>query len=175
MPRSPGARTSSSVPVISVVGRSNSGKTTVLEGLIAELTRRGLRVGVLKHAGHGFEMDREGTDTWRHRRAGAAAVGIMSDDGVAVIRALEGELPLAEAAALLGRDLDVVLTEGFRQAPTRKLEVIRADLGGDVQTPPQQLLAVVADGAVETGAPVIAFEDASGLADVVVAEIKRPL
>jgi len=88
-------------PIISIVGRSGAGKTTVLEPLIAELARRGLRVGVLKHSAHGFEMDREGKDTWRHRRAGAQAVGIMSPDEIAVIRSLPRELPLEQAAALL--------------------------------------------------------------------------
>ncbi len=155
-------------PIISIVGRSGAGKTTVIEGLVAELTRRGLRVGVLKHSAHGFEMDRQGKDTWRHRRAGAQAVGIMSPDEIAVIRSLPRELPLEQAAALLGSDLDLVLTEGFRQAPTRKVEVISAHTGDDVETPADQLLAVVSDCPVRAGVVRFSFEDAVALADLIV-------
>lgn len=160
-------------PIISIVGRRNSGKTRVLESLVGELTRRGLRVGVLKHSAHGFEVDREGKDTWRHRRAGARAVGIMSARGLAVMRELEGELPLPQAAALLGPDLDVILTEGFKQAPTPKVEVMRAETGCDLQTRPERLLAVVCDCPVETTAPRLGFEDTAALADIIVGQIEE--
>ena len=159
--------------IISIVGRRNSGKTTVLEGLIAELTRRGLRVGVLKHSDHGFDMDREGKDTWRHRQAGARSIGIMSSREVAVIRSLDGELPLGEAVALLGADLDVVLTEGFKQAPTMKVEVVRAETGCDIATPPEQLLAVVSDCPVEASIACLSFGDSAALADLIVSHTRR--
>jgi len=158
-------------PVISIVGRRHSGKTAVLEALVSELTRRGLCVGTLKHSVHGFEMDREGKDTWRHRRAGAKAVGIMSEREVAVIRTIEAELPLEQAVALLGPDLDLVLTEGFKRAATLKIEVIRVQTGCEVQTPPDQLLAVVADCPLQTTAPGLASGDTAALADLVVAHL----
>lgn len=158
-------------PIVSIVGRRNSGKTTVLEALIAELTRRGLRVGALKHSAHGFDMDREGKDTWRHRRAGAQAVGIMSARELAVVRTLDGELPLDEAAALLGSGLDVILTEGFKQAATMKIEVVRAETGCELTTRPEQLLAVVADCPVETAVPRLSFADTAALADLVLAHL----
>jgi len=159
-------------PVFSIVGRRNSGKTTVLEALVAELTRRGLRVGVLKHSAHGFEMDREGKDTWRHRRAGARAVGIMSPKALAVIRTLEAELPLEQAVGALGADLDVVLTEGFTRAAIRKVEVIRGATGCDLRSPPEQLLAVVSDCPVETPVPRLSFEDTQALADIIVGQAR---
>jgi len=158
-------------PVISIVGRRNSGKTMVLEALIAELTRRGLRVGVLKHSAHEFEIDVEGKDTWRYRRAGARAVGIMSPSGLAVIRTLTGELPLEQAVSLLGSDLDVILTEGFTQAPTPKVEVILAATGCELRTPVGQLLAVVADCPVQAPAPRLSFEDTSALADIIMGQL----
>jgi molybdopterin-guanine dinucleotide biosynthesis protein B len=160
-------------PIISIVGRRNSGKTTVLEGLIAELTRRGLRVGVLKHSDGGFDMDREGKDTWRHRRAGARSVGIMSPREVAVIRSLDGELALTEAASLLGADLDVVLTEGFKQAPTMKVEVVRAETGCEIVTPRERVLAVVSDCPVATTAPRLSFGDSAALADLIMDYARR--
>jgi molybdopterin-guanine dinucleotide biosynthesis protein B len=160
------------IPFISIVGRRNSGKTMVLAGLIAELTRRGVRVGVLKHSAHEFDLDREGKDTWRHRQAGARAVGIMSPRRLAVMRELDGELPLEQALALLGSDLDLVLTEGFRQAATVKIEVVRAATGCAVTTPPRQLLAVVADCAVETSAPQLSFGEAAALADLVEGRVR---
>lgn len=153
--------------IISIVGRRHSGKTIVLEGLIAELTRRGLRVGVLKHTSHEIDIDREGKDTWRYRRAGAHAAGIMSPRGVAVIRALDDELPLDEAVALLGADLYLILTEGFKRAPTMKIEIVRAETGCELLTPPEQLLAVVTNCRLETSAPQLAFEDSAALADIV--------
>jgi molybdopterin-guanine dinucleotide biosynthesis protein B len=158
-------------PVVSIVGRRNSGKTTVLEALVAELMRRGLRVGVLKHSAHEFEIDVEGKDTWRYRRAGAQAVGIMSPSELGVIRTLSGELPLEQAISLLGSDLDVILTEGFRRAPMPKIEVIRAATGCELRTPAEQLLAVVADCPVQALAPRLSFEETSALADIVVGQL----
>jgi len=118
-------------------------------------------------------MDHEGKDTWRHRRAGARAVGIMSPTGIAVVRTLETELPLQDAAALLGPDLDLVLTEGFAQAQTPKIEVVRAESGCDIRTPPDQLVAVVADCPVSAQAPQLGFDDASALADIMMGHIGR--
>jgi molybdopterin-guanine dinucleotide biosynthesis protein B len=155
-------------PIISIVGRRNSGKTTVLEALISELTGRGLSVGVLKHTTHEFDIDREGKDTWRYRRAGAQATAIMSSDQLAVIRALDGEPGLDEVAALLGSDLDVILAEGFKRAPMIKIEIVRAATGCDVLTPADQLLAVVTDCELKTAAPQLAFESIVTLADLIV-------
>ena len=80
----------SMIPIVSIVGKSNSGKTTLIEKLIAELTRRGWRVATIKHNRHGFEIDHEGKDSWRHKQAGAVATVVASPRRIAVIEDTEG-------------------------------------------------------------------------------------
>ena len=73
------------IPIVSIVGKSDSGKTTLIEKLIAELTRRGFRVATIKHNRHGFDIDHEGKDSWRHKRAGAVATVVASPGRAALI------------------------------------------------------------------------------------------
>ena len=73
-----------SVPILSFVGRSNSGKTTLIERVIPELVRAGYKVATVKHAGHGFDLDTEGKDSWRHKQAGASSVVIISKSRLAM-------------------------------------------------------------------------------------------
>ncbi|MDP2972779.1 MAG: molybdopterin-guanine dinucleotide biosynthesis protein B, partial [Deltaproteobacteria bacterium] len=84
------------IPIISIVGKSDSGKTTFIEKLLPELVRRGYRVATVKHDVHGFEVDREGKDSWRHKQAGAHTVIISSPTKVALIRDVEKDLRLDE-------------------------------------------------------------------------------
>ncbi|OGQ40569.1 MAG: molybdopterin-guanine dinucleotide biosynthesis protein B, partial [Deltaproteobacteria bacterium RIFCSPLOWO2_01_FULL_42_9] len=77
--------------MVSIVGKSGSGKTTLLEKVVAELTKRGYRVGTIKHDVHGFEIDHEGKDSWRHKMAGAKTVVLSSPDRVAVIKDVDEE------------------------------------------------------------------------------------
>lgn len=153
------------VPVVSIVGHTNSGKTTLLEQLIPELTSRGYRVGAVKHHFHGdFEMDREGKDSWRLARAGAVAVAISSPVRLAVIRKVEERVSVEEIARLLG-EVDLVLTEGFKQERWPKIEVIRKAQGleplcrrGD------HLVAVVSDREWDLGVPRFGLEEIESLA-----------
>ncbi|MCA9499713.1 MAG: molybdopterin-guanine dinucleotide biosynthesis protein B, partial [Nitrospira sp.] len=81
-------------PILGFVGRSNSGKTTLIERLIPELTHAGYRVATIKHAGHGFDLDTEGKDSWRHKRAGASAVIVLSKGSLAMFADVPEELPV---------------------------------------------------------------------------------
>ncbi|WP_297912817.1 molybdopterin-guanine dinucleotide biosynthesis protein B [Thiomonas sp.] len=116
--------------VAGFVGSSGSGKTTLIEALLREFGARGLRASVIKHAHHGFELDREGKDSWRHRKAGAFEVLVASPHLLALQRetreAREYELP--ELLGLL-REVDWVFVEGFSQAPIPRIEVWRAAHG----------------------------------------------
>ena len=112
------------IPIVSVVGKSNAGKTTLLEKLIPELKRRGYRVATVKHDAHSFEMDEPGKDTWRHRQAGADVVVISSKDKMAMIRRVDEELSLLEIADTI-TGVDIILTEGFKRGPAPKIEVSR--------------------------------------------------
>lgn len=153
-------------PIVSVVGKSDSGKTTLLEGLIRELKRRGYRVGTIKHDTHSFEIDRPGTDTWRHAQAGSDHVVISSPQRVASIRRVEREQMLDELAATM-TDVDIVLTEGYRRGNAPKIEVSRQARSQTLLCSPEELIAVVTDYPVEIGVPRFALDDYAGLADLI--------
>jgi molybdopterin-guanine dinucleotide biosynthesis protein B len=161
-------------PVVSVVGRSDAGKTTFLEKLIPELKARGLRVAVVKHDRHGFEMDRPGKDTWRLRQAGADAVMISAPHQMALIRSgLPEEMLLEDLAAVVGPWVDLVLTEGYKSGDRPKIEVSRlAVAGGELLCTAEELLAVVADGPRPVAVPQFGLDDAGGVADLLVAYLR---
>jgi molybdopterin-guanine dinucleotide biosynthesis protein MobB len=143
--------------IVAVVGLSESGKTHLLAALIGECKRRGLRTFALKHCSHGFSLDLDGKDTWVYRQAGADGVAMVSPEEWAVIRKLtEGDLrTLAERAF---PDADVVLIEGGKQARgLRKIEVLRSGVSDVIQTPADELLAVVSDRGAPEGSPVPVF------------------
>ena len=113
------------IPIVSVVGRSDVGKTTLLEKLIPELKRRGYRVATVKHHAHpGFEIDQPGKDTWRHAQAGSDHVIIAAPDKVASIRRVDREPTLDEITAGI-TDVDIILAEGYKWADYLKIEVVR--------------------------------------------------
>lgn len=115
--------------VIGIAGFSGSGKTTLVEGLIAGLRQRGLRVSVVKHAHHKFDIDHPGKDTFRHREAGAFEVVVASDKRLALMREFErpAQLTVHQLIAELYDGVDWVLVEGFKQSDLQKIEVWRAD------------------------------------------------
>jgi tetraacyldisaccharide-1-P 4'-kinase len=102
-------------PIVSVAGRAKVGKTTFLVKLIAELTRRGYRIGVIKHSAHDLTLSEPGRDTWRHAQAGAQVVAFASKSELAIAHQLERELDLDEIVPHLG-PVDLILTEGYKQA-----------------------------------------------------------
>ncbi len=161
-------------PIVSVVGRSDSGKTTFLEKLIPALKQRGIRLAVVKHDSHGFEMDRPGKDTWRLREAGADAVMISSPNQMALIRrGLEREATLDELAAMVDGMVDLVLTEGYKSGDKPKIEVSReVIMGGELLCRKEELLAVVADGPRSVDVPRFGLEDADGVADLLLEYLK---
>src|SRR4030066_1340246 len=102
------------IPIISIVGKSASGKPTLIEKLVPELVRRGCRVATVKHDVHGFGVDREGKDSWRHKKAGAHTVVISSPTKLALIRDVDHDATLAELRDKYIRDVDLLLSEGFK-------------------------------------------------------------
>jgi molybdopterin-guanine dinucleotide biosynthesis protein MobB len=161
------------IPVISVVGHSGSGKTTLLEKLIRELKKRGYRLAVVKHHYHtDFEIDVPGKDSYRYAQAGADEVLIAAPNKVVSIRHLEGEPSLADVVARV-QDVDLVITEGYKQAGAPKIEVYRTEQMGECSTdpvllsPPEELIAVVSDRTFELAVPTLDPEDVAGLADLI--------
>ena len=116
--------------VVGFCGYSGSGKTTLVEQLIGRLKRAGLRVSVVKHAHHDFDIDHEGKDSWRHRQAGAGEVVIASSRRMAKMREFEaGTAPNLHDLIAELNECDWVLVEGFKRAALSKIEVWRASTG----------------------------------------------
>ncbi|MDP2181618.1 MAG: molybdopterin-guanine dinucleotide biosynthesis protein B [Actinomycetota bacterium] len=159
------------IPVVSVVGKSDSGKTTFLEKLIAELTCRGWRVGTVKHHVHDFDIDVPGKDSWRHAHAGAAVTMISAPDKFGLIRRVERELTLPELVEQVG-DVDILLTEGFKRAGNVRIEVCRAARSRELICAAEELYAVVTDqpDLVPEGVAAYGLEDASAIADAIEAD-----
>ncbi len=156
------------VPAISIVGFSGSGKTTLIVKVVTELTARGFKVGTIKHDAHKFEIDKEGKDSWRHKKAGAKSVLITSAEKLAFIKTTPSEMPLPEAIALFMSDVDVVVTEGYKTGHLPKIEVYRECVADDPAclTDPA-LLAIVSDGSVDTDKPILDINDFMGVADII--------
>ena len=154
-------------PVISIVGKSESGKTTLIERLIPELKRRGYRIGIVKHAHHGFDMDRKGKDSYRHRQAGADTVMIASPSQIAIIKDVPNEC-LDDLIPYFS-DMDLLITEGFKRDRAPKIEIVRAERH---QHPAcledDTLLAMVSDTPLEVTVPQFATTDIQAIAEFIV-------
>ncbi len=158
--------------VIGIAGWSGAGKTTLLAKLIPRLVARGIRVSTVKHAHHGFDVDRPGKDSHTHRLAGATEVLVSSSGRWALMHELRGaaEPTLHELLARL-EPVDLVLVEGFKHGAHPKLEVYRATVGKPMlHTADPHVVAVASD--VELPAarvPVCPLDDLDAIADVVIA------
>ena len=152
-------------PIVSIVGKSKSGKTTLMEGLIRELKSRGYRVGTIKHTPQGMTFDEPDKDSWRHIQAGSETTVISSRDKVVLIKLVTQALTLDEIAHLVGEDYDIILTEGFKQGNAPKIEVHRREVG-----PPlshiKKLIAIATDEPLETKTRQFSRQDFKGLADL---------
>jgi molybdopterin-guanine dinucleotide biosynthesis protein B len=168
-------RVGGSTPVIGIAGWKKSGKTTLAERLIAEFTRRGLKVASVKHAHHDFRIDDAETDSARHRRAGASQVAVVSAKRWALIAELEGapEPDLAQIVAWLG-PCDLVIVEGYKSVPIPKIEARRSVAFGTepLADKDPSVIAIAADHAADGhGRPVFALDDIAGIADFVAGSI----
>jgi molybdopterin-guanine dinucleotide biosynthesis protein B len=161
-------------PLVGVVGWKNSGKTTLMVGLVGQLTRRGFNVSVIKHAHANFEIDHEGRDSFRLREAGACQVALSSPRRFALMRELSdaSEMSFAEIVSYVG-PCDLVLIEGYKREAFPKIE-IRRD-GAASREPLQetfpQIVAIASDRpeAEDGTLPVFNLNDVKSIADFVVA------
>ncbi len=152
-----------SPPTVVFMGWSGSGKTTFLEKLLPELTARGLQAAVIKHDGHGFQMDRPGKDTWRFTRAGAAAVAISGPEGWAVLSPNAIELETLRAKL---PPVDLILVEGHKGSPYPKFQIYRRALGKPFIPDDGTMAAVISDDEIDgLTLPRISPDDAAGCAD----------
>jgi len=164
-------------PVLSVVGFSDSGKTTYLEKLIPALKKRGLKLGVIKHDAHSFEIDIPGKDSWRLTQAGADITVISSPAKVAIMEKREHEESLTELARRLKGKVDLVLTEGYKRDKALKIEIRRAAKSREPFCDDAELFAVAGDYAPEketlskiskiSKIPLLPLDDAEPMADLI--------
>ncbi len=156
------------IPIISIVGKSDSGKTTLIEKLVPELTRRGYRIATVKHDVHGFEVDREGKDSWRHKQAGAHTVIISSPKKVALIRDVEKDLTLEEIREKLVQDVDLILSEGYKKDVQPKIEIFRKEKHKELLcTKDDNLVAIVSNKKFRVGVSCFFLDDIKGVADFI--------
>jgi molybdopterin-guanine dinucleotide biosynthesis protein MobB len=179
-------------PAIAFVGKQNSGKTTLLEKLIASLTANGVNVGTLKHHSHaGFEFDIEGKDSWRHAQAGSSFSVVSAPDKIAMVRKLDQPEEAAQTIAAMialsstaanTKPLDVVLVEGYRHANLPTIELFRAanpkDIDRELGTEGNEIIGVVTDiervqsEAAALQIPCFTFEQIAQLTDYLQEVIK---
>ncbi len=155
-----------------VCGVKNSGKTTLLEKLIKEFIRRGYRVAVVKHDGHEFQADTEGTDTFRMQKAGAYGTCIFSDTKWMAVKQ-ESQVSLGELFDLF-KEADVILAEGMKASSLPKLEVVRKGISNESVCCRENLLALVTDTDLQVpGVPVLGLEEVCACVDLLEREMHR--
>lgn len=159
--------------IYGVTGWKNAGKTTLVERLVTELTGRGVTVSTVKHAHHDTDVDQPGRDSYRHRAAGAAQVMLASSRRWALMTEIR-QGPEPDLDALLQRldPVDLVLIEGFKDAPHPKLEAYRADNNKPLLAQSNSSIrAIAAQGQVETMLPVLDLDDTRAVADFILREV----
>lgn len=153
--------------IVTIVGKSNSGKTTLIEKLIENLTKRGYNIGSVKHTHSGFEMDKKGKDSWRHRKAGAKATLVISEAKVALIKDDTSDDIQKMKTYLSG--MDIILAEGFKKQSLPKIEIFRID--SDHKEPlcmeDNSLIAFVTDSDRSPDVPVFGLEDIDPISDFI--------
>ena len=156
------------IPIVSIVGKSNAGKTTLLEKIIPELIKRRYRVATVKHDVHGFEIDHEGKDSWRHKKAGAHTTVISSPLQIALVEDVDHDQTLEEIRKDYIKRVDIILTEGYKGNPFPKIEVFRSELK---RTPlckkEDNLLAIASDIKLDIGVPCFDINDSQSLVDLI--------
>lgn len=160
----------SRIPVVSIVGKSDSGKTTFLEKLIAELASRGVRVATAKHHVHDYDIDTPGKDSWRHGRAGAVTTMVSSPEKFSLVSSVEHEMTLPELARVAGDSgCRILLTEGFKREGLNRIEVSRLARSDELICAPGEAIALVTDNPQATcgDVPVFGLDDAAAVADLI--------
>ncbi|MEN4922849.1 molybdopterin-guanine dinucleotide biosynthesis protein B [Achromobacter spanius] len=156
-------------PVFGIAGRSGSGKTTLIEAMLPLLGGRGLRVNVIKHSHHDFQMEPPGKDSARFRLAGAQEVMVASPYRYAIVHELrDAPEPSLEAQLARLSPADLVLVEGFKQAAIPRIEVYRPALGKPpLHTDDDTFLAVVTDARLEIGLPCLPLNEPARVAEFI--------
>ena len=155
-------------PIISVVGFSGAGKTTLMEKLIGEITDRGYRVGSIKHDVHGFEMDKPGKDSWRHKQAGACTTLISSPYQIGMVMDVDHDHHPDELKKFF-RNVNVILTEGYKRQHRPKVEIFRSEVHDEpLCKNDDNIVAIMSDIPVNIDVPRFKLDDVRGLVDFLI-------
>lgn len=152
--------------IISIVGKSGSGKTTLIEKIIPELKRRGHKIGTLKHAYHGFDIDQKGKDSWRHKEAGADMVIVASPGKIAMVKDADSES--LKYLKKYFHDMDIIIVEGYKRENQPKIEIFRSSshkkplCGED-----NNLIALVTDANIDLKVPKFGLDEIDSLVDFI--------
>jgi len=158
------------IPIYSVVAFSGTGKTTLLVKLVAELKSRGLRLAVIKHDAHEFDIDHEGKDSWRLTKAGADVTVVVSAGKAAIIE--NRPVPFETILSRIN-DVDIIFTEGYKHGSWPKIAVRRLDSGKPLPVPPEECFAIVTDVPEQTDTPCFGLDDVRDLADFILADCSK--
>ena len=159
--------------IVSFVGNSESGKTTLIEKLIRELKSMGYRVATVKHTPQGMILDRSDKDSWRHSEAGSDATVAVSPDMMLLVKPVRTDVTLDEIAQVIGENYDIILVEGFKQANAPKILVHRIAAGpllGNLKG----VIAIATDEPLETKTRQFSLDDAQGIASFLKQEFIKP-
>ena len=153
-----------SIPIVCIVGRSDAGKTTLIEQLVPELCRLNLKVGTIKHDVHGFEIDHPGKDSWRHKRSGASMTLISSPAKLALVKDSDHDHALDELIPYFD-GVDLIMTEGYKRESKPKVEIFRPEVHAEpLCVEDEHLIALISDAPVDLGVPKFGLKDTAGLA-----------
>ncbi len=151
------------IPIVTFIGKSNSGKTTLLVKIIPELKKRGYRVATIKHSHHNVDIDRKGKDSWRHREAGSDMVFLLSGNLMSCIREFPEEPPVELVRDRYIHDVDIIMAEGFKGSGLPKIWVFREGNSPTMINKDSSLVAVVSDRKVNLGVPWFDLNDIGGV------------
>jgi molybdopterin-guanine dinucleotide biosynthesis protein B len=164
---------SKKIPVLSFVGRANTGKTTLIEKLITVFKIKGLKIAVIKHHHRDFEIDIPGKDTYRLKKSGACAVIISSPEKIALVQDTKNDLTINEIISKYKIDADVIFTEGYKKAGMPKIEVYQERDGAPpICIDDKNLIAIVSDSPIQTHAPVFSRDDIEGIIDFLLSHFR---
>jgi molybdopterin-guanine dinucleotide biosynthesis protein B len=152
--------------VVSIVGKSSTGKTTFLEKLLRDLSSRGYKIATIKHSHHSIDFHDPKKDSYRHSQAGASATMVSSTTSLQMIKPVPQEQQIEELSRYYAEDFDLILTEGFSRGSAPKVEIHRKEAGPLLEVA-SNLFAVVTDEPLDTAVPQFGLEDVKGVADLI--------
>lgn len=159
--------------IVSIVGKSDSGKTTLIEKLIPALVVKGIKVGTVKHDVHGFNIDHDGKDSYRHKQAGSHITIISSPQKIGLVRDVDHDHTIQEIVDLYLTDITLILTEGYRREDWAKVETHRRELNKPLLSNSDEgLIAVASDEELDVDVPIFGLDDVDELADFLISYFK---